>query len=68
MKRWLWGFAALALAACARGTAPGAQEVKLQNYGAAPELNNEVWLNADKPLRLAELRGKVVLIDFWTFG
>ena len=43
-------------------------EVTLEDYGAAPELNNEVWLNTDQPLRLADSRGKVVLIDFWTFG
>ena len=35
--------------------------------GAAPELRNEQWLNSE-PLRLAELRGKVVLLDMWTFG
>lgn len=34
----------------------------------APELENEVWLNTDEPLRLADLRGQVVLIDMWTFG
>jgi hypothetical protein len=27
-----------------------------------------VWLNTDRPLSLRELRGKVVLLDFWTFG
>lgn len=42
--------------------------VKLDNYGPAPELTNEVWLNTDEPLRLAELRGKVVLLEMWTFG
>lgn len=25
------------------------------------------WLNTDKPLRLFDLHGKVVLIDFWTY-
>jgi hypothetical protein len=43
-------------------------EAALKNYGPAPELTNEVWLNTDAPLRLSGLRGKVVLIDFWTFG
>ena len=40
----------------------------LENYGPAPELANEVWLNSDQPLRLADLRGNVVLIEMWTFG
>jgi hypothetical protein len=48
----------------------GTQEpqVILEDYGPAPELTNEVWLNADQPLRLADLRGQVVLLDMWTFG
>jgi hypothetical protein len=25
------------------------------------------WLNATPPLRLRDLRGKLVLLEFWTF-
>ncbi len=25
------------------------------------------WLNTDRPLQMSDLRGKVVLLDFWTF-
>jgi len=40
---------------------------KLKNQGPAPELTNEQWLNST-PLRLADLRGKVVIVEFWTLG
>ena len=40
----------------------------LPDLGPAPELTNDTWLNVPSPLRLADLRGKVVLIDMWTFG
>jgi thiol-disulfide isomerase/thioredoxin len=40
----------------------------LPDLGPAPELTNETWLNVDAPLRLADLRGKVVLLEMWTFG
>ena len=46
----------------------GEQLPELENLGPAPELTNEVWLNTDQPLRLENLRGKVVLLDMWTFG
>ena len=40
----------------------------LNDYGPAPELHNEIWLNTEQPLRLADLRGQVVLLEMWTFG
>ena len=40
----------------------------LPNLGPAPELTNEVWLNTDQPLPLADLKGNVVLLEMWTFG
>ena len=40
----------------------------LADFGPAPELHNETWLNSAAPLRLAELRGQVVLLEMWTFG
>jgi hypothetical protein len=46
----------------------GPIRAELEDYGPAPELTNDTWLNVSQPLRLAELRGKVVLIDMWTFG
>lgn len=47
---------------------PSAGRLDLPDLGPAPELVNEVWLNTDQPLRLENLRGKVVLLEFWTFG
>jgi thiol-disulfide isomerase/thioredoxin len=35
----------------------------------APEITGgRGWLNTDKPLSLAALKGKFVLLDFWTYG
>ncbi len=35
----------------------------------APEFPASVeWLNTDRPFSLMELRGKVVLLDFWTYA
>lgn len=39
----------------------------LPALGAAPELQNETWFNSD-PLQLSALRGKVVMVEFWTYG
>jgi thiol-disulfide isomerase/thioredoxin len=43
--------------------------VKTDGPIRAPELSGAVaWLNVPAPLSLAALRGKVVLLDFWTYG
>jgi len=48
-----------------------AQSTTRQSYNGtvrAPELPPLDWLNTDRPLRMADLRGKVVVLDFWTYG
>ena len=41
---------------------------KLANYGAAPDFTGiSDWFNS-KPLTIQQLRGKVVLVDFWTYS
>ena len=39
----------------------------LPNRGAAEEIRSHGWLNSNRPLRLQDLRGTVVLLEFWTF-
>ena len=44
------------------------QGSRLQDYGQAPDFQGiSHWVNS-QPLTLASLRGKVVLIDFWTYS
>ena len=47
--------------------APTKPAVNLPVKGTAPDFSNTVWINSE-PLTLAALRGKVVMMEFWTFG
>ena len=82
-KRYLFGLLALILFGCSAQQGVSLEQSEAQqptdepampkaaslpDLGVAPELTNDTWLNVDSPLRLANLRGKVVLIDMWTFG
>ena len=54
-------------AALAAGQTPD----HLKNYGPAPDFTGITrWINTpgSRPLSLAALRGKVVLVDFWTYS
>ncbi len=78
MKRFcVFGLLFFGLAACGTVATPEPESepappmpvrASLPDLGPAPELTNDIWLNVDAPLRLADLRGKVVAIDMWTFG
>lgn len=49
-------------------TAEEAIMLDLPDLGPAPEIVNQTWLNTDEPITIASQRGKVILIEFWTFG
>ncbi len=53
------------------GSGPGTRATEaLDDYGPAPDFQNvSLWLNTPggRPLTLAGLRGKVVLVNFWTY-
>ncbi|HLO28549.1 MAG TPA: thioredoxin family protein [Anaerolineales bacterium] len=75
MKRFILGLITFTLFGCAarQSALPSADSImpklaSLPDLGLAPELTNDTWLNVDAPLRLADLRGKVVIVEMWTFG
>ena len=55
----------------AAAVAAGQTPDHLKNYGPAPDFTDITrWINTpgSRPLSLAALRGKVVLVDFWTYS
>lgn len=73
MKTILYLFAVLLISMMSTNCANGnkqKEETKMKYKGTvnAPEFpTNLEWLNTDKKLSIKELKGKVILIDFWTY-
>jgi len=45
------------------------KSAEISNYGKAPDLIAKgPWLNTEQPFSMENLKGKVVLIDFWTYS
>jgi hypothetical protein len=63
-RAWPAAVALLALVGLTSGLAAGQV---LRAGTPAPDVSGEHWINSG-PLTTAALRGKVVLVEFWTFG
>jgi hypothetical protein len=60
--------AVLLLAVSGPASAPGDAAGRQVRVGqAAPEITGGPWINSE-PLSLASLRGRVVMVEFWTYG
>lgn len=60
--------AGLLLAATSPLAGPGNAAGRQVRVGqAAPEITGGPWINSE-PLSLAGLRGRVVVVEFWTYG
>jgi len=67
MRRYITtGFTLMMLMCLLPGTTLFAGQVKILTQ-AAPDFNGQTWLNSP-PLTLDGVKGKVVMVEFWTYG
>jgi hypothetical protein len=64
--RRLFAAAVVAVALAALGALPAAGQA-LRLGQPAPDVAGTRWINSE-PLTIAGLRGRVVLVEFWTYG
>ena len=67
MRSMRWMGATLLVAAVLLGAGAKSEAVSLRVGDPAPEITGERWINSE-PLSLAKLRGRVVFVEFWTYG
>jgi hypothetical protein len=70
MKRtmpWIPVFAIIAIAGCFALLAGGAAGQSVRVGTSAPDIAGGPWIGSE-PLTIAGLRGRVVLVEFWTYG
>ena len=66
--RDLWGIiGALVLVVIVAGTAASVPAQLVAPGRPAPELAPGAWINSE-PLTMQALRGRVLLVEFWTYG
>ncbi len=69
MRRWRWlGLGTLLAATTLLALPTSVPAQRGMRIGqAAPEITGGPWINSE-PLTLAKLRGRVVFVEFWTYG
>ena len=71
-RPWTWLGTSMAAAGLAAALAflampPGPEAFTARVGQAAPEITGGPWINSE-PLSMEKLRGRVVVVEFWTFG
>ena len=63
---WL-AMAGIASAALFLTVSPGSEAFSTRVGQPAPEITGGPWINSE-PLSMEKLRGRVVAVEFWTYG
>ena len=67
MRRSIGALIAVGLVGCLALLAPPVGGQALRLGATAPDIAGGPWIGSE-PLTIAGLRGRVVLVEFWTYG